>query len=64
MLIHHQHAARLQHSTRLRKQESVLITWYVVEDRPMSKAKTIRVRVTWRGKENQREVTLDTVLSQ
>ena len=39
-------------------------TWYVVEDRPMSKAKTIRVRVTWRGKENQREVTLDTVLSQ
>jgi hypothetical protein len=30
----------------------------------MSKAKTIRVRVTWRGKENQREVTLDTVLSQ
>ena len=39
-------------------------TWYVVEDRPMSKAKTIRVRVTWRGKENRREVTLDTVLSQ
>jgi len=39
-------------------------TWYVVDDRPMSKAKTIRVRVTWRGKENQREVTLDTVLSQ
>lgn len=39
-------------------------TWYVVEDRPMSKANTIRVRVTWRGKENQREVTLDTVLSQ
>ena len=37
-------------------------TWYVVDDRPMSKAKTIRVRVTWRGKENQREVTLDTVL--
>ncbi len=30
----------------------------------MSKAKTIRVQVTWRGKENQREVTLDTVLSQ
>ena len=38
-------------------------TWYVVEDRPMIKAKTVRVRVTW-GKENEREVTLDTVLSQ
>jgi hypothetical protein len=39
-------------------------TWYVVEARPMRKAKTIQVRVTWRGKENEREVFLDTVLSQ
>jgi type IV pilus modification protein PilV len=39
-------------------------TWYVVEARPMSKAKIIQVRVTWRGKKNEREVTLDTVLSQ
>ena len=38
-------------------------TWYVVDDRPMIKAKTVRVRVTW-GKNNEREVTLDTVLSQ
>jgi hypothetical protein len=30
----------------------------------MRKAKTIQVRVTWRGKENEREVFLDTVLSQ
>ena len=36
-------------------------TWYVVDDRPMIKAKTVRVRVTWG---NGREVTLDTVLSQ
>jgi hypothetical protein len=40
-------------------------TWYVVEDRPMSKAKTVRVRVTWWRKKNiKREATLDTVLSQ
>ena len=45
-------------------------TWYVVEDRPMSKAKTIRVRVTWRSKitstsvSRTRKITLDTVLSQ
>jgi hypothetical protein len=45
-------------------------TWYVVEDRPMSKAKTIRVRVTWRSKitstgvSRTRNITLDTVLSQ
>jgi prepilin-type N-terminal cleavage/methylation domain-containing protein len=38
-------------------------TWYVVDDRPMIKAKTVRVRVTW-GRNNEREVTLDTVLSQ
>ena len=36
-------------------------TWYVVDDRPMDKAKTVRVRVTWG---NNREVFLDTVLSQ
>jgi len=36
-------------------------TWYVVDDRPTIKAKTVRVMVTW-GK--GREVTLDTVLSQ
>ncbi len=36
-------------------------TWYVVDDRPTIKAKTVRVRVTWG---NGREVTLDTVLSQ
>lgn len=36
-------------------------TWYVVDDRPMDKAKTVRVRVTWG---NNREVVLDTVLSQ
>lgn len=36
-------------------------TWYVVDDRPMDKAKTVRVRVTWG---NNREVLLDTVLSQ
>ena len=35
-------------------------TWYVVDDRPVIKAKTVRVRVTWG---NGREVTLDTVLS-
>jgi hypothetical protein len=35
----------------------------VVDDRPIVKAKTVRVRVTW-GKNNKREVTLDTVLSQ
>jgi hypothetical protein len=39
-------------------------TWYVVEGRPMDKAKTVRVQVTWRGKENESKVTLDTVLSQ
>ena len=36
-------------------------TWYVVDDRPTTKAKTVRVRVTWG---NGREVFLDTVLSQ
>jgi hypothetical protein len=36
-------------------------TWYVVDDRPTIKAKTVRVRVTWG---NGREVFLDTVLSQ
>jgi prepilin-type N-terminal cleavage/methylation domain-containing protein len=36
-------------------------TWYVVDDRPTTKAKTVRVLVTWG---NGREVTLDTVLSQ
>ena len=36
-------------------------TWYVVDDRPTTKAKTVRVWVTWG---NGREVFLDTVLSQ
>jgi prepilin-type N-terminal cleavage/methylation domain-containing protein len=36
-------------------------TWYVVDDRPTIKAKTVRVRVIWG---NGREVFLDTVLSQ
>ena len=36
-------------------------TWYVVNDRPTTKAKTVRVLVTWG---NGREVFLDTVLSQ
>jgi type IV pilus modification protein PilV len=36
-------------------------TWYVVDDRPTIKAKTVRVRVTWG---NSHEVFLDTVLSQ
>jgi type IV pilus modification protein PilV len=36
-------------------------TWYVVDNRPTTKAKTVRVRVTWG---NNREVFLDTVLSQ
>jgi len=36
-------------------------TWYVVDDRPVTKAKTVRVLVTWG---NGREVNLDTVLSQ
>ena len=36
-------------------------TWYVVDDRPTTKAKTVRVRVTWG---NGHEVFLDTVLSQ
>jgi len=36
-------------------------TWYVVDDRPTTKAKTVRVRVTWG---NGRDVFLDTVLSQ
>jgi len=38
-------------------------TWYVVDDRPIIKAKTVRVMVTW-GNSNNREVTMDTVLSQ
>jgi type IV pilus modification protein PilV len=36
-------------------------TWYVVDNKPLTKAKTVRVMVTWG---NGREVTLDTVLSQ
>ena len=36
--------------------------WYVVDDRPTIKAKTVRVRVTWDDKRH--EVFLDTVLSQ
>ena len=36
-------------------------SWYVVDNRPTIKAKTVRVRVTWG---NGREVFLDTVLSQ
>ena len=36
-------------------------TWYVVDNRPVSKAKTVRVRVAWG---NGREVTFDSVLSQ
>jgi type IV pilus modification protein PilV len=36
-------------------------TWYVVNNKPVIKAKTVRVKVTWG---NGREVTLDTVLSQ
>ena len=37
-------------------------TWYVVDDRPTIKAKTVRVRVTWDNRRH--EVFLDTVLSQ
>jgi len=37
-------------------------TWFVVDDRPTTKAKTVRVRVTW--DDNRHEVFLDTVLSQ
>ena len=36
-------------------------TWYVADNKPLTKAKNLRVRVTWG---NGREVTLDTVLSQ
>jgi type IV pilus modification protein PilV len=36
-------------------------TWYVVDNKPVSKAKTVRVRVAWG---NGREVTFDSVLSQ
>ena len=36
-------------------------TWYVVDDTPTIKAKTVRVLVMWG---NGREVTLDTILSQ
>ena len=36
-------------------------TWYVVDHRPVTKAKTVRVRVEWG---NGRELALDTVLSQ
>ena len=35
-------------------------TWNVVDNRPTIKAKTVRVKVKWG---NDREVTLDTVLS-
>ena len=37
-------------------------TWFVVDDRPTTKAKTVRVRVAW--DDNRHEVSLDTVLSQ
>ena len=36
-------------------------TWYVEDNKPLTKAKNLRVRITWG---NGREVTLDTVLSQ
>ena len=36
-------------------------TWYVVNNKPVTKAKTVRVQVTWG---NGRKVFLDTVLSQ
>jgi prepilin-type N-terminal cleavage/methylation domain-containing protein len=36
-------------------------TWYVEDNKPLTKAKNLRVRITW---DNGREVTLDTVLSQ
>jgi type IV pilus modification protein PilV len=35
--------------------------WYVADNRPLTKAKNLRVRITWG---NGREVILDTVLSQ
>jgi type IV pilus modification protein PilV len=35
--------------------------WYVADNKPLTKAKNIRVRITWG---NGREVTVDTVLSQ
>lgn len=38
-------------------------TWYVADNKPLTKAKNLRVLITW-GRENDREVTLDTVLSQ
>jgi type IV pilus modification protein PilV len=38
-------------------------TWYVEDNKPLTKAKNLRVLITW-GRENDREVTLDTVLSQ
>ena len=36
-------------------------TWYVADNKPLTKAKNLRVRITWG---NGREVTVDTVLSQ
>ena len=36
-------------------------TWYVADNTPLTKAKNLRVRITWG---NGREVTVDTVLSQ
>lgn len=36
-------------------------TWYVVDNKPTTKAKNVRVRVAWG---NNREVTFDSVLSQ
>jgi type IV pilus modification protein PilV len=36
-------------------------TWYVADNKPLTKAKNLRVRITWG---NGREVTLDTLLSQ
>ena len=35
--------------------------WYVADNKPLTKAKNLRVRITWG---NGREVTVDTVLSQ
>ena len=39
-------------------------TWYVVDNKPVTKAKTIRVRVTWGPPGREHEVSLDTLLSQ
>ena len=39
-------------------------TWYVADNKPVSKAKTVRVLVTWGPPGRQHEVFLDTILSQ